>query len=302
MASYIGRFAPSPTGPLHIGSLFSALASYLDARAHKGKWLLRMEDIDPPREMPGAADTILHQLEQHGLYWDGPVLYQSQRSAAYQRAIKMLSDTGLLYPCDCSRARLRTLGGVYDGHCHPTSNQSLNPPSKTAAPISSAIRIDIQSAGKITWQDLFQGSRSDDLIKSTGDFVIVRRDKLVAYQLAVSVDDAHQGITHVIRGSDLLTSTSRQIYLLEQLGQQVPTYGHVSVINNSFGNKLSKQSFAPAAAEATPGANLEHCLALLNMTLPANIKGAPIEDILLWASQNWQRSKVPTAPLMIDDT
>lgn len=301
MVDYVGRFAPSPTGPLHIGSLFAALASYLDAQAHKGKWLVRMEDIDPPREIPGAADTILRQLEQHGLHWDGPVLYQSQRSTAYQQAIQTLADTGLIYPCVCSRARLRALGGVYDGYCRPATNRPLKRSHKTNELSSSAIRISVQYEGKINWQDLFQGPCSDDLTKSAGDFVIVRRDKLVAYQLAVCVDDADQGITHVIRGGDLLASTSRQRYLLKRLGLKAPIYGHVSVLNNRLGNKLSKQSFAPAIPGDAPEANLKRCLALLGMTLPRDIWHAPARELLLWAIKCWQRATVPTSSIQVDD-
>ena len=212
VASYIGRFAPSPTGPLHLGSLFTALASYLDARANHGRWLVRMEDIDPPREIPGAADTILRQLENHGLHWDDSVLYQSQRLRAYQQAVADLVDKQLVYYCQCTRARLRSLNGIYDGHCR--SQKLLTADSNATK--SSAIRILVPDL-TITWADLIQGPCSENLAKSCGDFIVVRRDGLFAYQLAVSVDDGYQGITHIIRGDDLLDSTPRQIYLLGQL-------------------------------------------------------------------------------------
>jgi glutamyl-Q tRNA(Asp) synthetase len=290
-ATYTGRFAPSPTGPLHLGSLFAALASYLDARASHGRWLVRMEDIDPPREIPGAADTILQQLENHGLYWDDSVLYQSQRLAAYQEAIGDLVDKQLIYFCQCTRARLRTLNGIYDGHCQ--SQKLLTTDSRAIK--SSAIRILVPDLA-ISWQDLIRGPCTENLAKSCGDFIIVRRDGLFAYQLAVSVDDGYQGITHIIRGDDLLDSTPRQIYLLDQLGLTVPAYGHIPILKNHDGDKLSKQGFAPMVNATTPGTNIERCLTLLGINLPTDLSGASVEELLPWAIKHWSRTQIPNVP------
>lgn len=287
MASCVGRFAPSPTGPLHIGSLYTALASYLDARANDGRWLVRIEDIDPPREIPGAADTILRQLENHGLHWDDSVLYQSQRRAAYQEAVEDLADKQLVYFCRCTRTRLRSLNGIYDGHCR---HQKLLT-GDSSATSSSAIRMVVPDK-TIAWQDLIRGSCSENLAKSGGDFIVVRRDGLFAYQLAVSVDDAYQGITHIIRGDDILDSTPRQIYLLEQLGLAIPAYGHIPVIKNHLGDKLSKQAFAPMLDPTAPGTNIEQCLTLLGIHLPADLAGASPEQLLPWAIQHWGRPKL----------
>ena len=306
MAEYIGRFAPSPTGPLHLGSLFLALASYLDARASHGKWLLRMEDLDPPREVAGAADTIIQQLTNHELHWDGSVAYQSHRHEAYREAVEALSAKELIYPCQCTRARLRSLGGTYDGHCRPTGNvghpsadTADDTPSTahtaTSTKLPPAYRLRVHDKEETTWQDLIQGQCHQSLAQSTGDFVVIRRDGLFAYQLAVSVDDAFQGITHVIRGDDLLDSTPRQIYILQQLGLKVPNYGHIPVIQDHLGNKLSKQRFAPAVNASTPGANLEHCLLLLGFD-PVEMKlvtGAPLKQLLEWATANWSRDRIP---------
>lgn len=287
VASYIGRFAPSPTGPLHIGSLYTALASYLDARANDGRWLVRIEDIDPPREIPGAADTILRQLENHGLHWDDSVLYQSQRLAAYQEAVDDLADKQLVYFCQCTRTRLRSLNGIYDGHCRPQKLLT----GDSSATSSSAIRIVVPDK-TIAWHDLIRGFCSENLTKSGGDFIVVRRDGLFAYQLAVSVDDAYQGITHIIRGDDILDSTPRQIYLLEQLGLAIPAYGHIPVVKNHLGDKLSKQAFAPMPDPTAPGTNIEQCLILLGIHLPADLAGAGPEQLLPWTIQHWGRPKL----------
>ncbi len=287
MVPYVGRFAPSPTGPLHLGSLYTALASYLDARANHGQWLVRMEDIDPPREVPGAANIILEQLENHGLHWDGSVLYQSQRLAAYREALAQLIDKRLIFFCNCTRARLRSLNGIYDGHCQ--SQKLLTIEDRTTKP--SAIRVLVPDR-PVAWQDLIQGFCSENLAKSCGAFIIVRRDGLFAYQLAVSIDDAYQGITDIIRGDDLIDSTPRQQYLLEQLDLKVPAYGHVPVIKNHDGEKLSKQGMAPMLKVTTPVANIEQCLVLLGMNLPTDLAGARVEELLTWATKHWSRTKV----------
>lgn len=296
MAAYVGRFAPSPTGPLHLGSLYTALASYLDARANNGRWLLRIEDIDPPREIPGAANTIIQQLAGHGLHWDGAVLYQSQRLSAYAEAVQALAHLSLTYACQCSRSRLLPMHGVYDGYC-----RTLDKTGESARVSSGAIRVCIESCRDIGWQDIFRHACHYDLAQLSGDFVIVRRDGLFAYQLAVSVDDAFQGVTHVVRGDDLLDSTPRQIFLLRQLKLPIPLYGHIAVINNSAGQKLSKQNRTPAITTATPGANLEWCLNKLGMPVPGDMTGAPVEELLAWAVHHWMPEHVPTGSISVDN-
>lgn len=280
---YIGRFAPSPSGPLHFGSLVAALASYLDARVHGGQWLVRMEDIDPPREMPGAADTILRQLEVHGLCWDGEVCYQSRRYDAYEAALSRLLDNGLAYACACSRQLVQAMGGVYRGHCA----------GKGLSRSGNALRLKVPVATEIAFDDLFQGPQQQRLDLAVGDFVIHRRDGLYAYQLAVCVDDGDQGITHVIRGSDLLDSTTRQLFLLDRLGLSRPCYGHVPVAVNPEGQKLSKQNQARSLAVHAPAHNLQVALGWLGLPVPAGLADAPVTDLLAWGVANWRRDRVP---------
>lgn len=279
----IGRFAPSPSGPLHFGSLVAALASYLDARAYGGQWLVRMEDIDPPREMPGAADTILCQLEAHGLLWDGTVLYQSQRSDAYEAALARLLSSGMAYACCCTRQQVQAMGGIYNGQC---AGRGL-PRS------GNALRLRVPPSTYVAFDDLFQGPQQQWLDREVGDFVIHRKDGLYAYQLAVCVDDGEQGITHVIRGSDLLDSTTRQLFLLDQLGLPRPCYGHVPVALNPEGQKLSKQNLARSLAGQLPAHNLAVALGWLGLALPVELRGAPVADLLTWGVALWRRDGVP---------
>lgn len=273
---YIGRFAPSPTGPLHFGSLVCALASYLDAKRHGGQWLLRIEDIDPPREQPGAADAIKRTLEAHGLYWDGEVRYQSQRSDAYWECLNELKKLDLVYPCNCTRARLASLNGPYDGHCrrHP-------PPAGEAC----ALRLKVielpeafrQVNNNIEFRDRICGAQSENIEMISGDFVTHRKDGLFAYQLAVVVDDIDQGVTDVVRGDDLLDTTARQIFLYHILGKTPPSYAHIPVIKDAQGNKLSKQNHAPAVDDSTPVENLQRALTCLGHA-PSQLKTR--EDLL----------------------
>lgn len=281
-ALYTGRFAPSPTGPLHFGSLSAALASYLHARARGGRWLVRMEDIDPPREIPGAAGVILRQLEQHGLGWDGEVLYQSARLEVYEAVVGQLLAAGLAYGCECSRQRIQSLGGVYDGHC---CHRRIGRPGN-------ALRLAVPAGTAIGFDDLFQGPQLQDLNREQGDFVIHRRDGLPAYQLAVSVDDAWQGITHVIRGSDLLDSTGRQIFLLNTLGQSVPAYGHIPVALNAVGQKLSKQNLAPSLDLHPPADNVCSALVWLGVARREELSGLNLEEMLQWGASHWAHSQV----------
>lgn len=278
MRRYVGRFAPSPTGPLHLGSLAAALASYLDARAHRGRWLLRIEDIDPPRELPGAAETIARQLEAHGLLWDDAIIYQSQRLSYYEAALQRLSARGLLYSCTCNRKRLRELNGRYDGRCR---ERAANPQGS-----GSALRVRVDQDPEVHYRDLLRGPQQADL-RDTGDFVIRRRDQLIAYQLAVAVDDAAQGVTHVLRGADLADSTPRQIFLLRQLGETPPRYGHIPVMVDACGRKLSKQNQAPALLAAEATANMHRALTWLGLPPPGELADAPSAELICWGLERW---------------
>ncbi len=288
-ADYIGRFAPSPSGPLHFGSLVAALASYLDARARGGQWLLRMEDLDPAREPPAAADEILVTLDHFGLHWDGSVLYQSQRLSAYADALQTLRDGDLLYACDCSRAQIHEIGGVYDNRCRGRS--------VTTQP--SALRVKVPDE-IIRFEDAVQGDQQQDLLRECGDFVLLRKDGLFSYQLAVVVDDAFQKITDVVRGHDLLDSTSRQIYLQRLLGFPTLRYAHIPVAINELGQKLSKQHFASPVASEAPGEQILAALLFLGMQPDADLTGASPETLLHWAVGGWDIQEVPklsTIPL-----
>ena len=260
--TYVGRFAPSPTGPLHFGSLVCALASYLDAKRHDGKWLLRIEDIDPPREQPGAADAIRRTLEVHGLCWDGEVRYQSQRSEAYWDCLNDLKKSRLIYPCNCTRARLTPLGGRYDGYCRrhpPAANEPCALRLKVTGLPAEFRHID----NAIEFVDRIQGIQKEDIARVSGDFVIHRKDGLFAYQLAVVVDDIDQGVTDIVRGDDLLDTTARQIFLYHILGKKPPRYAHIPVVKDQHGNKLSKQNHAPAIDDSVPANNLLAALTTL---------------------------------------
>ncbi len=286
---YIGRFAPSPSGPLHFGSLLTALASYLDARAAGGTWLVRIEDIDPPRQAPHAADTILRQLDSHGLHWDGEVVYQSRRQPAYAAALAQLDSAGLTYSCACSRARIQSLGGRYDGICRHRA------PAAGPSTAQVALRMRADNILDFRFTDLFQARPTDAEI-DVGDFVLRRRDQLIGYHLAVTVDDAAQRVTQVIRGSDLLSSTPPQLLLFAALGQPAPQYGHVPVVVDAEGRKLSKQNGARAVACSTPSLNLYQALRCLNQPAPAQLARADPGELLRWAIAHWQRELVPKCP------
>ena len=280
---YIGRFAPSPTGPLHFGSLVCALASFVDARFHAGRWLVRIEDIDPPREVSGATDTILKQLNDHGLQWDGELLYQSSRTAIYREAIAELQRAGAAYYCDCPRQRINSLGGIYDGHCR----------QRELGENGAAVRLQLSEDSVVSFQDLIQGEYGQHLSADVGDFIIRRRDGLFSYQLAVTVDDQFQNISHIIRGADLIDSTPRQIYLQQCLGffsgNQSPIgYGHLPMAINAEGQKLSKQNHAAALVEGDESRNLWHALQWLGQQPPTELQHSPVVEILHWAIDNWQ--------------
>lgn len=274
---YRGRFAPTPSGPLHRGSLLSAVASYLDARQAGGEWLVRIEDLDPPREVPGAADTQLRQLAAHGLHWDGNVCYQSQRHPAYADAVDQLLSGGHAFHCTLSRQDLAALGGR-----HPGARVAVAPgPDR-------AVRLSVPEA-PLGYEDLLQGPQHMTLTEDDGAFVIRRRDGLYAYQLACALDDADSGITHVLRGIDLLPSTFRQLHVLDCLGRARPVYGHLPVLVDRAGDKYSKSAGAAALGDDA-STNLRETLAQLQLTPPAALHGAPCEQLLAWAIPRWQHA------------
>ncbi|MFY9136335.1 tRNA glutamyl-Q(34) synthetase GluQRS [Zwartia sp.] len=244
---YVGRFAPSPSGPLHAGSVVAALASYLDARAHGGSWLVRMEDLDAPRNVHGADEVILQQLQTLGMRWDGEVLYQSRRLDAYQQSYNALLSLNLTYPCGCTRREiadsvLRMQGHFPEGERpYPGTCRSGRPEGRQAH--SWRLRV---PEGRTSFKDRWMGAMAQEVGQVVGDFVLRRADGIWAYQLAVVVDDAHQGVTHVVRGEDLLSSTARQLVLFNLLGLSPPTYLHVPVVTDEAGQKLSKQNGAAA--------------------------------------------------------
>jgi glutamyl-Q tRNA(Asp) synthetase len=281
---YIGRFAPSPTGPLHIGSLMAAMGSYLEARVHGGRWLLRMEDLDPPREMPGAAEGILRDLEALGFQWDGPVVYQSTRHAAYEEALARLQEGGQVFPCACSRSEIAdsAVAGI-EGPVYPGTCRSGIALGKTAR----ALRLKV-GPGDIQFEDQLQGPIAQDLSKDIGDFVVRRADDCYAYQLAVAVDDAWANITHVVRGADLLLSTPRQLHIQTLLGFPHPIYMHLPVATNAAGEKLSKQTHAAPLDLSRPALLLWHALAYLQQSPPQSLMHASIDDIWIWAREHWQ--------------
>ena len=288
-ARYRGRFAPSPTGELHFGSLVAAVGSYLDARHHQGEWLLRVEDIDPPREVAGATDSILTTLEQLQMSWDGPVIYQSTRSGLYEEALDDLRQQGYLYDCGCTRKEVADsaihtqAGAIYPGTC-----RNGLPAGRSAR----SVRVCVNNA-EISLQDRLQGSIHQHLGTATGDFIVRRADKLVAYQLAVVVDDAEQGINAVVRGADLLESTPRQIYLQNLLGSPTPAYLHLPVATDPGNAKLSKQTFAqPICADGGKQAVLD-ALRFLHQVLPESPQDASLEELWQWAADHWDTSMIP---------
>jgi glutamyl-Q tRNA(Asp) synthetase len=270
--AYRGRFAPSPTGLLHHGSLLAALASWLDARAHGGAWLVRMEDLDAARNIPGADEQILRTLDSLGLIADGPVIYQSTRLAAYQAALRELHARNLAYRCTCSRS---DEPGVYSGHCrrHPP------PPGPAAWRFA-------MPAGAVQFVDELQGGQRF-AVDALGDPVILRRDGVPAYQLAVVVDDAFQGITHVVRGSDLLESTAWQLAIGQGLGTSPLRYLHLPLVVEPDGSKLAKSRRSRAVAEWAPGAALVSTLELLGYTPPPGLAAEAVPRILDWALAGW---------------
>ena len=284
LLSPIGRFAPSPTGPLHYGSLLTAVASYLNIRANNGTWLVRIDDLDPPREIPGAASEILHALEAYGLHWDQDIVYQSHRQHIYDEALAALQEKDLVYFCSCSRKDILERGErVYSGHCRK---------GHLAGRKQYAMRIKVPET-TLSWNDLIQGPQTTNLFQANGDFVVRRADGLYAYHLAVVIDDAKQGITESIRGADLLPSTSAQRYLQQALDIAHPQYGHIPVAVNAKGEKLSKQTGAAPISTSDSARTLCKVLQDLGQTPPEDLKASSVSDILSWGQQNWSLDKVP---------
>ena len=297
---YRGRFAPSPTGPLHAGSLVAALGSWLDARKNGGQWLLRIEDLDTPRCIPGADQLIQTQLLACGLDWDGEITYQSQRQDLYQRALERLNALKLIYPCSCSRQTIanalakrgiqtpRKQELVYPGTCRPTELK-VNAAEFAEIP-KVAWRIALPPNCHIEFVDLALGQQSQDLNTDVGDFVLRRNDSLFTYQLAVVVDDAAQGITHIVRGEDLLSNTARQIHLQQMLGYSTPHYRHLPLVLDEYGEKLSKQTLATqihtqdAKSALTELRKAAHHLGLRGLPDGENIT---IAEWLLAATRAW---------------
>lgn len=293
--SYTGRFAPSPSGPLHFGSLVTALASWLDARAAGGRWLLRIEDVDAPRTVPGAEAAILADLSRHGLHWDGEVLRQSQRLTAYETALAKLHAGGRLYACTCSRARLAAgdcahgpAGRVYPGFCR-TAGHTFTP--------TRALRLRIDDDETIGFVDALQGRQRQHLGREVGDYVLRRADGLVAYALAVVVDDGEQAVTHVVRGADLLASTPRQIFLQRLLSLPQPQYLHLPLATDARGDKLSKLTHAPALPAGDPRPALREALAFLGQ--PPVPDGWPLGELLAQMVRSWQRQSLPAMPARV---
>jgi len=286
--TYRGRFAPSPTGPLHFGSLVAAVGSYLDAKNHHGIWLVRMEDLDTPRCVAGAADDILRTLAIFGMRSDEPVMYQSQRTPAYEAALQKLQSNGLAYPCCCTRKEISdsALHGI-EGPVYPGTCRTGIPTEREAR--SWRVRTDGQA---VRFDDELQGLISQQLEVEIGDFVVKRADGLFAYQLAVVVDDATQGITHIVRGADLLNSTPRQIHLQRLLGLTTPTHMHLPVVVNEAGEKLSKQTLAAPVDVSQPVSTLMRVLDLLQQQPPIELANSDVRSVLDWAIQNWDVTKL----------
>lgn len=297
----VGRFAPSPTGPLHFGSLVAAVGSYCLARRNRGKWLLRMEDLDPPRVVPGAADEILSALEALGLHWDGEIVWQSQRTEAYIEAIEKLRQRGLVFDCTCSRKEILSSaphpgedGPIYPGTCRTGLAAGRKP---------RALRIKV-SKEQICYCDGVFGPLQQVLSEAVGDFVLRRADGLFAYQLAVVVDDAAEGVNQVVRGADLLSSTPRQIFLHSCLGTLVPEYVHLPLVMGDNGKKISKRHCAVRLDHVNDAARLiAQSLHFLGQTVPNGLLGAPPAELLSWAIQSFDQSRIPVAPggVMVND-
>ncbi len=280
---YRGRFAPSPTGPLHFGSLVTAVASYVEARVHQGQWLIRIEDLDPLREPPEATGQILRSLDAHGLFPDEPVRFQSRRHDAYQDAINRLLASGRAYRCPCSRKELQANNGRHPRHCREAGLQPGDRPF--------AVRFALHDE-QCHWQDALLGPQHQEVQAELDDPVILRKEGFYAYQLAVVVDDIDQGITDVVRGSDLLDMTAQQQQIFRALGAEPPRWLHIPVILNEQGQKLSKQTHAPALDDDRASENLFRALDALGQEPPASLQTSSPDEILAWACSHWRRRAI----------
>ena len=286
---YRGRFAPSPTGPLHFGSLVAAVGSYLEAKSRQGEWIVRIDNLDPSREIPGASTEILHTLEALGMEWDGDIVYQRQRYKTYQAVLAVLEEQHLIYRCCCSRKEIADStitgmdGPVYSGTCRGRTF----PYGRIGA---CRVRTDNRL---IKFEDLLQGLVTQRLLNDIGDFILCRADGVFAYQLAVVVDDAEQEVTHVVRGKDLLNSTSRQIYLQQLLGYATPSYLHLPVVVNAQGKKLSKQTCAAPLDVADPMPQLMMAIRFLGQSPPTELVESSVDLFWEWAKVNWNPERIP---------
>jgi len=277
---YVGRFAPSPTGLMHLGSLYTAVASYLDARANQGRWIVRIEDLDRPREVDGAAREILRNLEDFGFEWDGPVARQSTRSDFYLEALRMLRDRRLSFDCSCTREALAGQSR-YPGYCRDRPQQ----------PGPTGVRL-IVAPHTIHFLDRIQGPIYQDVAATSGDLLIRRRDQLISYLLAVVVDDAEQGITHVVRGADLIDETPKQIYLQQQLQLATPQYAHVPTLVED-GLKLAKSRRSLSLCSSEVGEQLIGVFQMLGLKPPQPLNLGTISEIWRWAIGQWHVERVP---------
>ncbi len=278
MMSYTGRFAPSPSGPLHFGSLIAALGSYFQAKAQQGKWLVRIEDLDPPREMPGAADLILRTLDAYQLHWDGEVVYQSQRHERYQAQIEQWLGSYQAYYCQCTRKQVKAMGGFYNGTCR---HRLLDNQKECAVRLTMTHPV-------YCFDDQKHGQLSIPSQLADEDFIIKRRDGLFAYNLAVVLDDIDQGVTEVVRGADLIEPTGRQISMYKVLGVPPISYLHLPLALDKNGHKLSKQNHAPAIDNCKPKPALIEAMRFLGFELPKEIEQANVPEIIEWGVSNWQ--------------
>ncbi len=289
---YFGRFAPSPTGPLHFGSLVAALGSWLDARSHGGHWAVRLDDLDHPRCPPGAGDTILRTLEGFGLVWDGPVVRQSEHLEDYAAALERLVAAGAVFPCACSRRDIRAAGhSGAAGFLYPGTCRHGLPPG--AQPRSWRFRVDRQV---INFGDRLRGPQRVDLATAIGDFVVRRADGLFAYHLAMVLDDAALGITDVVRGGGLLDCTGPQIALQRALKLPTPRYLHLPTAVNEHGSKLSKQTHAPAVSTEHAARTLTAVLRFLGQSPPVTLAEGPVTAVLEWAIQHWRPAALHPGP------
>lgn len=289
---YCGRFAPTPSGPLHFGSMVAAIGSFCDARASEGSWHVRIDDIDTPRVVRGVADHILRTLEAFKLEWDGRPVYESRNRDAYHSALHVLREAGRVFACACSRREISDAGiAGLEGPVYPGTCRDGPRPGR---PVRS-LRLRVEEGSTTSFTDELQGKISQELAAEVGDFVVYRSDGIFAYHLACVVGDAHQNITHVVRGADLIDSTPRQIYLQRLLNLPTPSYLHLPVATNSRGEKLSKQTRATPVDPASAGQTISTVLGFLGQQPPAELANWSASEAIEWAINNWRRENLLTA-------